>query len=175
MNIKTTLLTVLVIISISFLRGQTFIETDFVSGEVMVQLKNKTELPEILHKYNLTEKLIVSDRFNIYLLKFDEARYTNHTLINLLNTNEKVVNVQNNHNISLREVNDTIPNDALFNEQWSLLNTGQGGGTPGADIDATLAWDIVTGGVTALGDTIVVAIIDGGSDLNHEDLDFWKN
>ena len=44
-----------------------------------------------------------------------------------------------------------------------------------ADIDAPEAWDLTTGGTTALGDTIVVAIIDGGSFLAHEDLDFWKN
>lgn len=44
-----------------------------------------------------------------------------------------------------------------------------------ADIDAPEAWDITTGGITALGDTIVLAIIDDGSSLSHNDLDFWKN
>ncbi len=175
MNIKVTLFTLLAIFSVSLLRGQTFTDTDFVSGEVMVQLKSKTELPALLSTYNLTEKHIVSERFNIYLLKFDDKRISNAMVINLLEHDKSVVNVQNNHNISLRDVDETSPDDALFTDQWSLLNTGQGSGTPGADIDATLAWDITTGGVTALGDTIVVAIIDGGSDLFHEDLDFWKN
>ena len=44
------------------------------------------------------------------------------------------------------------------------------GGTVGADIDADSAWAISTGGLTALGDTIVVCVIDGGIDLNHDDL-----
>jgi len=147
----------------------------YVSGEIMVQLKSKTDLPILLQSYKLTKEHTVSERFNIYLLKFDDKRTTNSAIISTLITNKSVINVQNNHYISLRESTETLPNDSLFNDQWSLLNTGQGSGTPGADIDATLAWDITTGGVTALGDTIVVAIIDGGADLNHEDLDFWKN
>jgi hypothetical protein len=45
----------------------------------------------------------------------------------------------------------------------------------GADIDATDAWQVTTGGLTSHGDSIVVAVVDGGSDLNHEDLVHWKN
>jgi hypothetical protein len=56
-----------------------------------------------------------------------------------------------------------------------MNNTGQTGGLPGADIDAELAWNITTGGVTSQGDSIVIAIIDCGYDLNHPDLNFWKN
>ena len=46
---------------------------------------------------------------------------------------------------------------------------------PDADIDAPEAWNLSTGGITALGDTIVVAIVDGGCDLNHHDLNYWFN
>jgi subtilisin family serine protease len=45
----------------------------------------------------------------------------------------------------------------------------------GADISATEAWDITTGGLTSKGDTIVVGVVDSGFDLLHEDLNFWKN
>src|SRR5438552_2167858 len=31
---------------------------------------------------------------------------------------------------------DSVPDDARFGELWGLHNTGQGGGTPDADIDA---------------------------------------
>ena len=38
-----------------------------------------------------------------------------------------------------------VPNDPSFEaSQWSLNNTGQEGGTPGADIGALAAWDIWT-------------------------------
>ena len=69
------------------------------------------------------------------------------------------------------------PDDIQFDQQWSFNNTGQSGGTIDADIDAIEAWDISTGGVTPLGDTIVVAIVDGGMLLTHTDLtpNLWTN
>jgi len=68
----------------------------------------------------------------------------------------------------------TFPNDTRFNELWGMHNTGQphpleGGGTSfgtaDADIDAPEGWEISTGS----GD-VVIAIIDEGVDLTHEDL-----
>lgn len=72
---------------------------------------------------------------------------------------------------------NVIPNDPLFNQQWQYVNTGANGGVPNADLDAELAWDIATGGLTAAGDTIVVVVIDGGIELNHSDLapNLWVN
>jgi PKD repeat protein len=86
--------------------------------------------------------------------------------IRYLSALPEVAIAQRNHVVSLR----ATPNDPSFGTQWSLNNTGQSGGTPDADIDAVEAWDITTGGVTALGDTIVVAVIDGGCQINHPDL-----
>ena len=36
-------------------------------------------------------------------------------------------------------------NDPLYPQQWALNNTGQTGGTPGADVSAEEAWDISAG------------------------------
>ena len=65
------------------------------------------------------------------------------------------------------------PNDAQFAaEQWSLQNTGQAGGTPGADIKATAAWDI-----QREAPDVVVAIMDTGLFYSHEDIigNLWFN
>ncbi|MDT7604711.1 MAG: hypothetical protein QOF61_2708 [Acidobacteriota bacterium] len=57
------------------------------------------------------------------------------------------------------------PNDPLFEEQWSLQNTGQRSGKTGADICATRAWTKTTGS-----SKVVVAVIDTGVDYRHADL-----
>lgn len=64
------------------------------------------------------------------------------------------------------------PNDARYPQQWALNNTGQTGGTPGADINAEKAWDIFTGS-----SEVVIAVLDTGVDYNHPDLrnNMWVN
>ena len=62
-----------------------------------------------------------------------------------------------------------IPDDTLFNNQWHLHNTGQNGAAADADVDAPEGWDFAKGIGT------VIAIYDGGIDLDHEDLNIWSN
>jgi len=64
------------------------------------------------------------------------------------------------------------PNDPRYSQQWALNNTGQTGGTPGADIGAEEAWDIFTGS-----SEVVIAVLDTGVDYNHPDLrnNMWVN
>jgi len=64
-----------------------------------------------------------------------------------------------------------LPHDPQFNDQWALANSGQRGGTKGADISATTAWAKTTGS-----DEVVVAVLDTGVDYNHEDLteNMWR-
>lgn len=158
--------------------SQNSIEKRFEEGELLVQLKNGNSIEHFLQDnkaQGFVSAQTISERFNIYLLKFDTSKSSNFSLISELKKNKDVVNVQNNHYVAFREAEEIIPNDPLFPDQWALKNTGQDGGLLDADIDATDAWDITEGGLTVFGDTIVVAIIDGGSDLNHEDLSFWKN
>jgi len=57
------------------------------------------------------------------------------------------------------------PNDPYFYKQWHLNNTGQTGGTPDADVDAPEAWAITSGSAQ-----VVIASLDDGCDLAHEDL-----
>lgn len=73
-----------------------------------------------------------------------------------------------------------VPNDAGFSEQWGLRNTAQTvgpssarvNGTTDKDIDADTAWNTLTGSSST-----IIAVLDTGMDLNHEDLDarLWTN
>jgi len=64
------------------------------------------------------------------------------------------------------------PNDPGYGNQWSLKNTGQSGGTPDADIDADLAWDLEAGDPS-----VWVGILDSGTEISHSDLtnNVWIN
>ncbi len=152
---------------------------DHATGDVIVMLKKGMEVHELTTQFaefnnqetGLTAIQQLSARLNIWLLRFNADAVNESKLLSALRGNELVSLAQFNHYIESRN----IPNDERFGEQWNMLNIGQTGGTSGADVRATDAWDITTGGLTASGDTIVVAIDDDGFDLLHADLDFWKN
>jgi subtilisin family serine protease len=74
--------------------------------------------------------------------------------------------------LAVGRLTSTIPNDEYFNQQWSLHNTGQTGGTPDADIDASEAWDIEMGN-----SDVIIAFVDSGIDYTHPDLadKIWSN
>lgn len=65
-----------------------------------------------------------------------------------------------------------IPNDPDFGDQDNLMNTAQSGGVFDADVDAELAWDVTTGDPD-----VIVAVLDSGTELDHEDLaaNIWAN
>ena len=67
--------------------------------------------------------------------------------------------------LMLEVVKDFTPNDPLYTSQWHLNNTGQGGGTSDADVDAPEAWNITRGS-----SNIVIALIDDGVQWDHPDL-----
>jgi len=63
-------------------------------------------------------------------------------------------------------------NDPMLNSQWHYNNTGQAGGTPGSDISLFQAWGLTTGS-----SNVIVAVTDGGAQVNHPDLaaNMWIN
>lgn len=67
----------------------------------------------------------------------------------------------------------TLPfNDPYLPRQWHYNNTGQTGGTPGADINLFNAWNITHGT-----SNVIVSIHDQGVQANHDDLaaNMWTN
>ncbi|MGH1338518.1 MAG: S8 family serine peptidase [Aureispira sp.] len=122
-----------------------------------------------------TPKQLIPGR-NIWQLTY-QGKDVDASLLRFLKQAKQVQIAQYNHRLSLRKPQATTPNDNLFANQWQYINNGMNGGTVNADIDADLAWDLATGGLTAQNDTIVVAVIDDGVNASHPDLvnNMWVN
>ena len=144
-----------------------------ISNEFIVLLNTGTDVVPVLKRENLFSQFIlkqhVSKSPNIWLLQSTGGN--DDATLSVLKKIQEILIAQKNHRVELR----AMPDDAQFAPQWNMNNIGQTGGTPDADIDAPEAWDISTGGLTSRGDTIVVAVVDCGFDLAHQDLNFWKN
>jgi hypothetical protein len=155
---------------------------DIVAGEWLVQLapdQSPLALAQALNQSHPTLRVrygrSLSPRMGFHLYHYDAQAIPAEQALRWLRAARGVQMAQHNHQVTLRGSQATLPDDPLFPQQWGLNNTGQTGGLPDADIDAIEAWDRSTGGVSGLGDTLVVAVIDDGFDLFHEDLAFWRN
>jgi len=154
---------------------------DHVQGEILVKIKTEANIRNVVRSIDqlnatptkLTHKKTLSQSMGLYQLTFDHTSINENDMIAAIWRAEEVEIAQFNHMVKGRNT----PNDPQFEDQWQYINTGQSGGVAGADIDADLAWDITTGGVTTQGDTIVVAALDDGIDTDHPDFEdnLWKN
>jgi thermitase len=88
---------------------------------------------------------------------------------------EKVAAYEKNPNVVYAEPNyirnlqegPAAPADPGFADQWALHNVGQTGGTLDADIDWLETYDALLGAAL---DSVIIAVIDTGVDLDHPDL-----
>ena len=144
---------------------QTKETANYVENEFIIWLEQGVDASSfaVNSGVGITPKRLLSERLNIWLFEISDSKQPREDKMHRLATNNDVRIVQNNHtNIQLREA---IPDDPYFGQQWApaIMNLPQ-------------AWEeFTTGGVTATGDTIVVAVIDGGTDWTHEDLMCWVN
>ncbi len=149
----------------------------YAPGNILIQSKTGVTMDELKIGLDISQYQIVKPlmkRANIYLVKVVDQSLTIERALKEISENPWVQNAQFDHYITQRQ---TFPDDPSFNSQWGMHNTGQSGGLEDADIDAPEAWSLSTGGVNAIGDDIVVAIVDGGCMLSHTDLDdnLWVN
>ena len=146
-------------------KDETAKTTNYVENEFIIWLEHGVDAYTFAEKTNIgiLPKRLLSERLNIWLFEIDDSKEPREDKMNRLTENADVRIIQNNHtNILLREA---IPDDPYYGFQWAP-----------AIMSLPQAWEeYTTGGVTATGDTIVVAVIDGGTDWTHEDLNCWEN
>lgn len=130
-----------------------------ISEEIIIMLSPNTTIELLLGQYpELKYHKNLSKALNIHLVSSANAP----KLLQTLADNPKVHSIQKNQLIQWR----MPPNDPLYDSQWALDT-----------IKASIAWEYTTGGLTANGDSLVCAVIDGSFDITHEDLNenIWHN
>jgi len=134
-----------------------------VPGQLIIKLRENIDGKKYAIKNlknNLIPKKQLSKKLNIWLFEYSASKHID-TVLKSLRYDKNVLIAQPNHYIKQRT---TIPNDVGYSNQWALNK-----------IKAVNAWDISTGGKTITNEQIVIAVIDAGFDLNHEDISYWKN
>jgi hypothetical protein len=141
----------------------------YVPGQILVRFDKPTTLSEA--KTALNNKLFNVDKalvqpLDIYLIKL-APNFAVDAALKEVRGYPRVKWAQADHIVGER----LIPNDPQFGSQWDMQQASD------VDIDAPEAWNISTGGTDPGGDPIVVAVVDGGCQLNHTDLaaNIWVN
>lgn len=141
----------------------------YVPGEVLVKFKSGTSIVAInkLHSAIGASKIRDIRHLGIHRMRLPKD----------VKVEEAVRNYRSDPNVEYAEPNyivktSAIPNDPGYSLQWGLNNTGQTGGTSGADIHAQAAWDVTKGS-----NNIIIAVVDTGVAYDHPDLsgNMWVN
>jgi len=148
------------------------VEPDYVEGQFIVKLPGDSSLDSargILNSNQFTVMEALVPSIGLYLVKI-KTNMPATAAVQRMNLSNAVEYAQLDHKLTLR---DKLPNDGEFDKQWSLYNQTK----LGADISAPQAWSLGIGGMDGNGHDIVVAIVDGGMDINHTDLkpNVWVN
>ena len=133
-------------------------------GEILIQLKHGASIEELISAVHapLGKTAIIGfevlDRdFNSYRLQIDSTIVNEINALEFISQNAMVEAAQLNHFVKPRSLN---PNDTYWDKQWNLRK-----------ILVDQVWEQSAGGLTANGDSIVVAIVEvGGFILNHPDI-----
>lgn len=138
-------------------------------NQIIVQLKPSQNIQPFLENKTSTipgaaikSTKLLSQKRNIHLLDLDFSPIGKKPFLQALKNSPEVLHAQWNQQVEFR----LEPNDPQYGEQWSLER-----------IKVPDAWEINTGGLTVNGDTIVIAILDSGFDITHQDLleNIWFN
>ena len=154
---------------------------EYVPGELIVKFHSGGEAglmsnianeygAEIVERFDIPSSVYKSYDGDLVRLKLPQGIDIAEAIA-AMKDDARVMYAEGNEIIRLPETVDGEetgePND-LDDKLWGLNNTGQTGGTAGADISAVDAWKVTTGDSSANGP--LIAVIDTGVDYNHPDL-----
>lgn len=137
-----------------------------IQGEYIVRFQgayNPQYAVAALQKQGLRVKEVISTYLNIYLVEGPVSN--SREALSAAYRTPGIAYAQPNHVVRLRQnINflRNLPGDPMSPQQWDMIE--------GAGIAANQVWTQTTGGKDKGNNDIVVAVIDGGFDLTHEDL-----
>ncbi len=145
------------------------ISNERIPGEIIIQFEEEVDVFHFIawSKINLAVEFQclseLQTDLNICHLSYPDESVNAEVLMHKLSALPEVKVVQYNHKVFEREV---FPNDPYLDEQWSL-----------EQINAPMAWEFTTGGTSNNERELVIAILDGGFETSHEDLNknIWIN
>jgi len=166
---KYTLIFLIALCAPILLLGQT---SSTSTATILVRFQDKVDAYNFVDNYqsfsrnqavHFTIKRQVSKLLNIYSLEYSGQPDDGDVIIQNLQQQRKVLNI--GYDVPLTYRNAT-PNDEFFNGQWNLER-----------IQLPQVWDETTGGLTANGDQIVIAVLEKGIELEHPDIlgNIWRN
>ena len=142
----------------------------YTEGEAVVIMKDNKTVGDIEDAVDVEEYIdLVNGDSKATAAVVSDGDSTTEEIIDELKDDPDVKYVLPNSTKKLAGITD----DTYSDFQWALSNTGQNGGTPDMDVNPENAWATARG----TGEECVVAVIDSGVDLNHEDLAsvLWRN
>ncbi|NBT58117.1 hypothetical protein EBT16_04970 [bacterium] len=141
------------------------------SRKIIVRFQDGLMPPDIqalLQNQGVEKVEVLVPSLNLYSVTFKKSLVSSSFLKAFAKNSGLIRYAQPDHVVKLRH----SPNDPELSSQWSM-----NGLHPRGDIGTVHAWEIGTGGKDARGNEIVVAVVDGGLDVNHKDLknNIWVN
>jgi hypothetical protein len=151
----------LLLSSVIFISNAHGKDLPYIEGEIIVRFKKGVREEKIKEVHSLLSGEIIKNFRIVDGLQLIKIREDVERAIRKYKSNPFIEYAEPNYKYYALN----SPNDPYFTEQWGLENTNN------FDIDATLAWDITTGG------DVVIAVIDTGVDYAHPDLlqNIWIN
>ncbi|MFT5912180.1 MAG: hypothetical protein ACI9XO_003713, partial [Paraglaciecola sp.] len=98
---------------------------DFKAGEILIQLSKNVTIDDFLTDFNQQNttlptvklKKVTVRRLDMFLLSFDSKKVETTTVLKLFREEPNILTAQLNYRLEMR---DSIPDDPLFTDQWSL-------------------------------------------------------
>jgi subtilisin family serine protease len=145
--------------------------SDFIPGRVIVSVKPGVDIGQAIAAFQSIPSTAGIRHLGGNAYRVDlKPGMTVEGAIGTYEANSSVKNASPDY----RAYKDWVPNDTYVTDgsMWAVRNTGQNGGTAGADISAINAWD------TSIGTReTIVAVVDDGISTTHPDLveNLWTN